>query len=234
MNEPKLVRLSASKLKMYQKCPRMYLARYTHGDSGLNIWGIIGSAAHKAIEKYYKEGTHIVPTFYQAVAQSIHPDMEGFENAQSTQTTIGKGLAGFDPTIYTPLEVDGKLQLEKYFRLPYPNKDNPICTLEGYIDMVTEEAVIDFKTGKDKPSKKAVENDLQFVIYYWAYEQLYGRAPKSIIYHRIRDNKQIIGKKFSRATLDELIHAFISDPMDYPMIPCENCTFFCGVKRVTH
>jgi len=231
MTEVKLVRLSASKLKMYQQCEKMYLARYLHGDKGINIWGIIGSAAHKAIERHYREGSYILPVFYQAVAQTIKPDMEGFENAQQTQAVIAKGLESFDPSWYTPMVRDDKMQLEKYFRLPYPDPINPICTLEGYIDMATEYGIVDFKTGKDIPSKKAVQSDLQFIIYYWAYEQLYGKSPEWITYHRIRDNKQITGKNFDRTPLDTIIAKFLADPMKYDMIQCDNCPFYCGVKH---
>ena len=212
----------------------MYLANYKSEQKGnLNIWAVIGTAAHKAIELHYRSQAMILPTFYQRVAMTVSGDVEGFENGLNVQRTIASGLSEFDPTWYTPRIVNDKIQLERYFRLPYPNAVNPVCTIEGYIDMVTDDAVIDFKTGSESPSKKYVENDLQFIIYYWAYQQLYGEYPDKVIYHRIRNNKQITGKKFNMEKLDAIITQFLADPMVYDMeTPCNDCAPWCGVKRL--
>lgn len=230
-----LPRVSASKLKTYEKCPKMYLANYKSEQKGnLNIWAVIGTAAHKALEMHYRSQAMILPTFYQRVAMAVTADVDGFENGLSVQKNIASGLSEFNPAWYTPLLVADKLQLERYFRLPYPNATEPICTIEGYIDMVTTaEQVVDYKTGSEKPSKKYVENDLQFIIYYWAYQQLFGTYPSEVIYHRLRDNKQIKGKKFNMEKLDAIIKQFLADPMVYDMeTPCNDCAPWCGVKRL--
>ena len=230
----KLIRLSASKLKLYQRCPTAYVHKYiAKKDDRIGIHGLLGSAVHKAIEtKYRNPETNMGYTFQITFGQWLNPDVEYFYLAQSLHSQALEWLDTLDTTLYTPIVVDDKPVLEKYFRLPYPNKDAPICTLEGYMDLVTDHSVVDWKTGKEVYSNKKVERDLQFVIYSWAYEQLYGYAPDKIIYHRLRDHKQYTGKKFDRTELDELIRHFIDDPMTYEPVPCQNCPMWCSVRKM--
>ena len=218
-------RLSASKLKVYESCPKRYKLQYLIGQRGeANLWGIIGSAAHKAIELYYRDQTPIGVTLQERVNKHLTPDTEGFEYYHATYQAIYASLQSFDPTLYKPVE------MEKYFRLPYPNVDNPICTLEGYIDVIGDTYIVDYKTGGDTPSKKSLSDDLQFIIYYWAYNQLYGAYPKEIIYHRLRNHKQIRQSKFNLEKLDTIIHKFLTDTFEYDMNACENCPSYCGVR----
>lgn len=228
-----LTRLSASKLKLYERCPTAYVHKYiAKKDDRVGIHGLLGSAVHKAIEtKYSNPESDMLYTFQTAFGQWLNPDVEYFFMAQSLHNQAIEWLQGLDTNLYTPKRVDGKPVLEKYFRLPYPNKSTPICTLEGYMDLVTDNAVVDWKTGKEVYSRKKVETDIQFVIYNWAYEQLYNAQPEMIVYHRLRDQKQIIGKKFDRTHLDELIQQFLHDPMTYEPVPCLNCPTWCSVKK---
>lgn len=229
----KLVRLSASKLKLYERCPTAYVHKYiSKRDDRVGIHGLLGTSVHKAIETKYRDPeTNMVGTFINSFGQWINPEVEYFYMAQSLSNDAITWLETLDTNLYTPKVVDGKPVLEKYFKLPYPDTENPICTLEGYMDLVTDTSVVDWKTGKEVYSGKKVERDIQFVIYAWAYEQLYGYAPSEIVYHRLRDHKQHKGKKFDRTHLDELILQFINDPMTYEPIPCDNCPVWCSVKK---
>jgi hypothetical protein len=231
----KLTRLSASKLKLYQRCPTAYAHRYIAGKESLGIHALMGSAVHKAIEKYYSTGADTIQTFQDSFSKWITPEVDNLQIAMSLFHLGREMVTTFDPSLYAPKIVDGKLQLERYFKLPYPNAERPICTLEGYIDVVTDTQVVDFKTGKDIVSRKKVENDLQFIIYYWAHKELYGYYPEEIVYHRLRDQRQIKGKEFIFTELDTIIHQFLNDPMTYEPIPCDQCPVWCTVRKAqTH
>lgn len=228
-----LPRVSASKLKLWQECPKMYEMRYVRGEEQKpNVWALVGSGAHKAIETYYKTGRPILATYAEWIAEHVtSAAVEGIEYAPNLIAGIQNGLKNFDTTLYDPLEVDGVPQLEKRFRLPYPDAENPICTIEGFIDCVTATQVVDYKTGKDTPSIKAVERDLQFIIYHWAYERLYGVPPKEIVYHRLRDNKRIIGKKFDITILDSVLREFLTLQTVYNLDLCDDCPSYCGMRK---
>jgi hypothetical protein len=219
---------------MYQTCPKMYAARYQGGDKGINVWGIIGSSAHKAIEGWYRDKTDIPMTFIGTVGKTITKDTEGFEYAQRVSETIYNHLTLFDPKQFQPTEIDGKLSLERYFKLPYPNKDNPICYVNGYIDMLTHDGFIDWKTGSEQMSKKKVENDLQFILYAWVFEQLTGRKPLYGLYYKIRGNKQYKGMHFDIQKVDTVLRQLLSDPFTYDEEPCKECPIYCGVRRALH
>ena len=180
---------------------------------------------------YYRERAPILITFNQWVTEHLTTAVEGIAYAPKLLDDIRASLATFDTEWYMPMLVDGEPQLEKRFKLPYPNAEAPICTIEGFIDCATYDAVVDYKTGKDKPSVKDVENDLQFIIYHWAYSQLYGYAPDKIIYHRLRDHKQIIGREFSYEALDTILQAFLTHQTVPNTELCDDCPMYCGMRN---
>ena len=229
MEQIKLPRLSASKLKLYQKCPKMYLHKYRDRADSSNIWAIVGTAAHSAIEQYYLYGTSMAQTFMQKL-NNVNADIEGYQYFPTLLNDILRGLNTFNADKYETLKINDKLQLEQHFRLKYPNDENPICTLEGYIDRLIPDGFIDYKTGKEKVSKKALKNDLQFAVYFWAYERIRGMRAEKGIYHRIRDNKETIITE-TNDILDTAIRTMLNDPMIYDDSPCDSCVFYCALHQ---
>lgn len=237
---PKLPRLSASKLKVYEQCPTQYKWKYILGHKDhANIYGVLGSAVHKAIQdKYIYPDTDIIYLFQQAYARWVTPDVDQFYKARELYIQACEWLESFDFEYYTPFRDDTKPVLEKHFRLPYSIDNVPVCTLEGYIDFIGTVNngetlfVVDWKTGREVYSNKKVEKDIQFIIYDWAIEQLYGKKPEYIIYHRLRNHKRYSGSTFNRSQLNDLILKLLSDPMEYEPTICENtCPFYCGVRK---
>lgn len=229
-----LPRLSASKLKLYERCPKQYVYRYLrNNEDKLNVWGIVGTAAHKAIEQHYRTGTDIAQGFLDRT-KNMDSTLGGYEDyAYKLLVGTYMSLKEFDPTQYPIYQDASGMHLERYFNLPYP-ADNPVCTLNGYIDHVTPTGFIDYKTGKDKPSKKNLRDDLQFIIYFWAYEQMYKHKPEYGIYYRLRDNRPIQITEVNTDKLETMVQKFINDPMEYDTVPCEDCPLWCGVKNANH
>lgn len=235
----KLPRLSASKLKVYESCPIQYKWKYVLGHKDrANIYGVLGSAVHKAIQdKYIYPESDIIYLFQQAYAKWVTPDVEQFYKARELYIQACEWLEAFDPDIYTPFIQQEKPVVEKHFFLPYMINGETVCTLEGYIDFIgiTEQNTfyaVDWKTGSGVYSHKKVENDLQFIVYDWAIEQLYEKKAERIIYHRLRNHKQYIGKTFDRTSLDAIITRLLNDPMEYDPVMCgATCPSYCGVRN---
>lgn len=225
----KLPRVSASKLKLYEACPKQYLAKYLVPQEGelVSIYGVSGSAIHKAIEMKYKEGTDPITTFAGRRRKFVTAEVDRFEDYTRVLAEGYNILDAFDFSWYKPVD------LEKHFKLPYPNEENAICTIEGYMDLVEDDRVVDFKSGKDKVDIAYVEQDLQFIIYYWAFGQIYGKLPKRVTYHRLKDHTMVDGRDFNLTKLNDIIEEFLNDPMEYELVPCEKCHTWCGVKRLT-
>lgn len=186
--------LSASKLKAFKKCPRQYYYKYiNHTEQGddKNMSALLGSALHKAIELYYKEGkTNYTYEFQQYMQHTIELwDEKGYtvsyEYNFMRDLKDGKAfLKKIDWDFFNPTE------LELRFSLPFP-KENPIVIINGVIDMICDGMVIDHKSGKEKPNKQELAHDPQFILYHWAYEQLYGKPPEIVYWHHLRTGKLI-------------------------------------------
>lgn len=78
------------------------------------------------------------------------------------------------------------IEMELGFNLPFPNAENPICNVVGYFDQVfASDKLVDMKTSVQRPKLNVLRFNVQFVIYAWAYEKLYGKLPK-IYWHHLR------------------------------------------------
>jgi hypothetical protein len=190
--------LSASKIKTYKTCARQYYYRYVvdHNNRPLedkNVAALLGSALHSAIELKYKEDKSPIFTFQEYMQQTLEQWEADDRNINAlgyynTAIKVGKQiLKDFNWDAYTPIE------LEYSFTLPFPNKDNPIVMITGLIDMITSDGdVIDHKSASSAPSQVDVDNDAQFIIYAWAYEQIYGKPARRVIWNHLRTNKEIV------------------------------------------
>jgi RecB family exonuclease len=196
MNE--LPHISASKIKTYKTCNRQYYYKYiappvSQESEERNVGALIGTALHKAIETYYKEKINPALTF-QAMIHSIYDEWElqGYtikgEEWLSKNVKEGKQMLKdmqFDTFHPTALEL--------HFSLPFPNEIEPIALMTGYIDLVDEVAYViaDHKSQRKVPAQDQLDNDAQFIIYYWAFEQLYKNPPQHIYWNHLRTSTLI-------------------------------------------
>lgn len=233
VKKPKLPLLSASRLKLYMQCPIMYKYKYLQGgEEKPNMYAINGSALHKAIELLHKDKISPLVTYAEKMSKYRNSKIIAQDQYVRLYSEGIDILNSYDPTWYTPRIEKKKPVVEKWFNLKYPNDENPTCSIRGYMDFVELDSVIDFKSSKLKLSKKKVESDIQFIIYYWAFHRLYGYYPSRIVYHRLPDHKQIVATEFDVTELDRQIETFLNDPMDYEPLPCSSCPMWCGVRHV--
>lgn len=189
--------ISASKLKVYKTCARQYYYKYIlpyhdRPPEHKNVAALMGTALHEAIELRYKEGKS--PTFiFQSVMTDTIQEWEDkkyqingsdyFPRAMKVGKEI---LTKFNWDQFNPQE------LEYNFTLPFPNKDNPIVMINGLIDMIDMSGmVIDHKSASYAPAQDELDHDPQFILYAWAYEQMYKAKPYKVIWNHLRTAKLI-------------------------------------------
>lgn len=183
-----LPRLSTSKIKTFSTCPKQYWYRYVNKDKTRHISAAMGSAVHASIDRTYKARKENQPadpaTFY---TQSWYSELEK-SDIPDDDKVYRDGLQivnRYDWDRRTPL------QGEVEFILPFPDPHNPICELHGFIDQVYDWGLVDLKTNKRKPDQLLLNHDLQFIIYSWAYIQLYGEKPNHTFWHHLRTGEDL-------------------------------------------
>lgn len=225
--------LSASKIIMFKTCPKQFYYRYVeYIPEQPTVHAMFGTSLHKAIEMKYREGTNPNITF-QATLQE---EQQKYGN----QTVRGEEYFSKYFKIFSKAiaELTWDLQpkeLEFRFELPFPNKESPICIINGIIDVVDERGwVVDHKSSKEVPAQLKLDNDPQFIIYYWAYTQIYGKPPDKMFWHHLRTGKFLESNvaneyefKLQRLTTD--IEAMLSN-QNYHRITMNKdvCLLYCS------
>lgn len=183
---------SASRINTYKTCPRLFYYQYEErAEEPRHVLTLMGSALHKAIEYFYTDGKDPQATF----------NREFFNQVSYAQGTL-LGIKGKDSPVQVAVlgrsiieAMDWSLKpvaLEQSFSLPFPNKENPVCTMRGIIDMIIgDDVIIDHKSSKVKPSKKKLAENYQFSIYAWAYREMYGKLPSVVYWHHLRTQELI-------------------------------------------
>lgn len=189
--------ISASKIKTYRTCAKKYyytykLAYKDRPEQEKNIGALYGTALHEAIEQRYRTGANPVFVF-DAEMNRIHEEwstkgyiIRGEEWLSKFLKDGRKILKEFDWNRFNPLE------LEYSFVLPFPNTSNPIVYIEGVIDHIdVAEFIADHKSQSKLPPLDTINNDAQFIIYTWAYKELYGVMPNAVYWNNLRTNELI-------------------------------------------
>lgn len=191
--------VSASKIKVYKTCARQYQYKYIipfkdRPSESKNVAALLGTALHKAIELKYSTGANPGSVFQTVMDETLTLwEKEKHKiNALSYYTQalkVGKDiLRKFDWDQFNPSE------LEYAFTLPFPNRINPLVNVTGYIDLIdrSRQLVVDFKSASSAPGQEELDHDPQFVLYAWAYEQIYQEKPNDIIWYHLRTDKRMV------------------------------------------
>jgi hypothetical protein len=189
--------ISASRLKAFKTCAKQYYYRYiTHWNDRpeeiKNVAALLGTALHAAIEQRYSANENPTLVFQTAMSDTLTEwEDKGYKiialDYFPRALTVGKNiLRNFDWDRFTPIALEHK------FTLPFPNTEYPIVNITGVIDLLDfSEFVVDHKSDKSAPNQDELDNNAQFIIYYWAYQQLYDKAPKAIYWNHLRTGKLI-------------------------------------------
>lgn len=196
-NTGNLPTISASKLKVARTCARKYYYKYVlpHDQRPIeakSVFALRGTALHKAIEDKYSAG-HNPALTYQRVMVDTFAEWQEAGYKIVGEDYFAKALKdGKDMIKLIQWEAFIPETLEHRFSLPFPNAEAPVAMVEGIIDMITMEgSVIDHKSASKKPNLVELAHDPQFIIYRWAYEQIYDAVPYRVVWHHLKDGSII-------------------------------------------
>lgn len=157
-----------------------------------NIGALLGLSLHEAIERKYRNGDDPIQVFQNTMLSTLDEWEEKNLKVNGTEwfsKSLKEGkliLKGFDWERFDPTD------LELEFMLPFPSKQAPIAKINGYIDMITTNGlVVDHKSQRRAPTQDQLNHDPQFILYAWAYRELYGALPTGVIWNHLRTHKLI-------------------------------------------
>lgn len=226
--------VSASKINLFRECGKRYYYRYIEGlDQGNNIYAAFGSALHAAIQMYHTEGKEPYATFSETLRQIVETENVSQANLLTQFLVEGKEVLKFAQwKLFKPKEV------ELEFKLPFPNKENPIAVMHGFIDMVNlDGSIVDHKSNKKKPSFTTLSVNPQFSIYRWAYNELYGELPTKMYWDHLRTGELI---EVIQPTYDILIHRLAEDVESiistekFARKPYDSVCYMCPFKELCY
>ncbi|MEX0869636.1 MAG: PD-(D/E)XK nuclease family protein [Nitriliruptoraceae bacterium] len=180
------VRLSFSRIDMFQNCPRKFRYAYvdrlpTRPAPALSF----GSSVHAALEAFYDQKLPEPPSedalltfLYDHWEHAGFADLERDEQVayyRHAQDVLRRYHRRAAPTYRLPVAT------EAWFELPIDDE----AIVVGSIDRVDRDDdgnlhVIDYKTNRRAQPRQRVAKSLQLAIYARACEHLYGRLPASV------------------------------------------------------
>lgn len=227
--------LSASKLKTFSSCPRKFMYEYVHRQEKVrNAYAAMGTAVHRAIDSTYNAWRMNLTArdprevYWETWASEVMNNA-GMQVEQKIMLDGLSMIEKYDFTRRTPLDT------EIEFRLPFPNAIEPICEMHGFIDQMFDWGFVDLKTSKRKPMQFALDNDLQFIVYKWAFKQLTSENPSFVSWFHLRTQEDIpfnLSKDktdFALHVIERILQAGESDTYDRCI--GESCVF-CSYREV--
>lgn len=195
------MRLSYSKMSMFQMCPREYRMLYVErrGLKPKHFFSL-GLTVHESLEDFYQyEGFEKQPSLSHLLGlYEKRWISKGWPSPEEERKTFEEGRQWL--TRYYGKFIDGKFlpawAAEPYFELPVGDGH----TMIGFIDRIEKRPdgtyeVIDYKTDPKLRSQKEVDEDLQLTIYHWALKENFGITPKSLSLDFIRFNERVTTKR---------------------------------------
>ncbi len=198
--------LSATRIKLYQQCPRAF--RYLYVDCiPTQLTGALafGQVIHAVLHNLQQWSLAHGEPLNEQVA--LYEFDRLWDEVVSTQNPLFKSNAELDEyTALSRLILAGYVEAHRDQSLPilleYPfeillqdEDSGREYSLRGVIDRVDQTAdglvVVDYKTGKRKPSPKQLNEDLQLTIYAFAVQQLFGQEVQKVIYYHLRDQSAL-------------------------------------------
>ncbi len=219
--------VSATKLTLYKECRLRYYHKYVLQQPEPDTTALIfGRAVHTAVEAYYTQSEQdpvrvFLETFEHAIAHSDETCIV-YEPPDLLRAIGEVSLASFPWHLYQPTHIE--------YSFSVPLTDD--IQLEGRFDMITADGyIVDIKTGKRIGS---LHDSIQFTLYAYAYEQLFGHPPAGVIWHHFRNHHQIV---VPTEVLQNALPAVLTlagqlrDDTFENMAQCAWCPPYCPFRR---
>lgn len=217
------IRLSASSIKDFITCEKMYFYRVNNADDAEDrTYFTVGKIVHSAIETYWKNQNQAL--------DYIEDECKVYNlNGYDTNRVVGFVRTFFDNFQYLLSDED---LVEYKFKI----KHSKGVYITGKYDRILPGGVLlDWKTTAKPP--KDISNDIQFILYNEAYNQLYGKYPVSVLYMSLQTGKAIAYKRneeYVNILYNEIMPSMIKRIRDgvFPHTgllkyeyPCDKCVF---------
>lgn len=188
--------LSSTRIKSLLTCPRQF--RYAYLDEipalpslPLVFGQVIHDVIHRTHDRALERGESLEADFALAEFARLWPEALSqhgpLPNATASEQPDYPALAQTMLAGYVsgPLSRQEPLVLEVAFELEWHG--HQVCGIIDRIDQTDQGLVIiDYKSGKKKPSPRELEADLQLTIYAWAAELLLEEPVVEVIYYFLR------------------------------------------------
>lgn len=161
-----MIQLSASMIKDFLTCSQRVYYRINYpeqAEKGMEL--LVGDIVHKLLEEFNKSPDMDVNNFLA----KTHPNLPD-KAVDKILTCVSNYWKYFQPLLS---END---VVENFFKISYSSN----IVIVGRIDRVNLERgiLVDWKTGNKAPT--SINNDIQFILYNWAYKKLYHSNPSMI------------------------------------------------------
>ena len=233
---PEPLKLSASAVENYHKCPQRYLFSYLWSlKEGPRATLTFGSIMHTTVKRFIEQLRKGVKLPFEEVARIFETEWSsaGFEDEYQEAEYKKDGLeqlrAFHTGIIASPPQVR---EQERGFELPLENN----VIIAGRIDEINslgrnDVEIVDYKTGKPRKDADA-RKDLQLSLYALAAREILELNPVRLVFHYLQNNQTQVTTRDSKQ-LDEaekIVQEAAADIRagEFPPKPgfvCRNCAY---------
>jgi predicted RecB family nuclease len=218
-----MIYLSASSISDFLACSKRYKFRIFDSDFAEKELGNtrqnVGIVVHKILEDRWDHRDDVYNSKLISDYKITDPALIKL---------IGICLNNFYRTMVPLLNYQDKSEYS--FKIKY-NKD---VNIVGRMDRITKDGTIyDWKTSSELPT--SIDSDIQFILYHWAYKQLFNKEPQNIFLVSLLKNRLVkysINNFYYQQLMEEVVPSLIKDITNktfyregiYKNI-CKNCAF---------
>lgn len=230
------IRLSATLIKAFGECKQKFIYRVIDKkpiDIKPDIFTVIGKSIHKCIECFYRNSEtfqreELLGSWESTLRHEIKRNLIEIQEKDFNKH-LKSGYSMLE-NVYKSQSQDGLLikpqGVETKFEIPFSDD----IDLVGKMDLVVDNTVIDWKTGR-RVNYRKIFNDFQIPIYAYAFRKMFGEKEKDCYYLYVAYNKKIrivVDDDRIKKLLDKIwyISEFIKNPtISYNNNDCKYCEF---------
>jgi ATP-dependent helicase/DNAse subunit B len=218
---------SYSQLSAMLICPYKYYLQYVEHRG----WDIVpsavsfGGAIHKSIQMFHSDlksriasgNGKYLDEFRNAFSEDADENNVVFRDSDEFGSLMERGETLITQYVDTFSDLKPS-EVEMEFRLPLVNSytgDLHSRDVVGKIDLIAEDGrIFEYKTGSSAMPQSAVDENLQLILYGWAYKLLFGRKPEKLVLINLVKTKtpkiQVLDTEINPEKERKLLHLMFS------------------------
>lgn len=182
------IHISASLIEDYISCNRKVYYRIHRPDISIqNREMVIGDIVHHTLEKHSNDESKAYEVALREISLRVPNDKSALKFTEDCLQTFFHNFVAY-------LTSDDKI--EQRFKIPYEDD----VFIVGKMDRISNGCIFDWKTAR-KPLTD-ISGSVQFILYNWAYEKIYGREPSGVYYGALTNGSLV---KYSRDEIAEKV-----------------------------